>query len=63
MSEQVPVTRYFLHPEGGYQAVHNLCDPAPYLDAGYDEVDEDTYRAALDAPDAAPGGPDVEDGE
>lgn len=54
MIEPTPLTpRYFLHPEGGLQAVHNLSDPAPYLEAGYDEVDEDTYRVAVAAADTA----------
>lgn len=44
--------RYFAHEEGSVQAVHNLRDPGPYLAAGYEEVDEDTYQA-LAAPHAA----------
>lgn len=56
MSEPNPETlpaRYFLHPDGGLQAVHNLPDPGPYLEAGFEEVDEATYRAALDAGDGS----------
>lgn len=56
MSESAPeaaASRYFLHPDGGFQAVHNLADPGPYLAAGCAEVDEATYRAALDAGDGA----------
>ncbi|MEZ3180804.1 hypothetical protein KYY02_19550 [Streptomyces pimonensis] len=43
-----PMPRYFLHSEGSLQSVHNLRDPGPYLAAGFEEMDEATYRAALD---------------
>lgn len=54
MSEPAPepcAVRYFIEPAGGLQAVHNCPDPGPYLAAGFDEVDEATYRAAMNTMD------------
>ncbi|MFJ9847328.1 hypothetical protein ACIRYZ_44275 [Kitasatospora sp. NPDC101155] len=42
-----PRTRYFTKAGGGVQAVHNLRDPAPYLELGYEETDRQTYNASL----------------
>ena len=62
--EPAPAPRYFVHEEGSLQAVHNLQDAAPYLEAGYAEVDKATYLAALAAAhEAAPGGQDAEEGD
>ncbi|MFJ8074521.1 hypothetical protein ACIQ7Q_11460 [Streptomyces sp. NPDC096176] len=37
--------RYFTKPGEGIQVVHNLKDPTPYTDLGYEEVDEAAYEA------------------
>ena len=55
-----PGTRYFTDG-GSYQVVHNLRDPAPFLAAGFEEVDEDTYRAATAALDDAAAGGGLDD--
>lgn len=44
--EAGPPTRYFTNGDC-HQAVHNLTDPAPILAAGFEEIDEDAYRALL----------------
>ncbi|GGU58939.1 hypothetical protein [Streptomyces lavendofoliae] len=46
--------RYFTKPGEGVQIVHNLKDPTPYTDLGYEEVDEAAYRATLPDPDEPP---------
>lgn len=40
-------TRYFTKKGEGVQAVHNLRDPAPYLELGYKETDQQAYIASL----------------
>lgn len=42
-----PRTRYFTKDGEGVQVVHNLHDPAPYLELGYEETDQQTYNASL----------------
>ncbi|MFC9241588.1 hypothetical protein ACFTZK_34800 [Streptomyces decoyicus] len=46
--------RYFTKPGEGVQVVHNLKDPAPYTDLGYEEVDEAAYQATLPDPSEPP---------
>ncbi|GAA2697417.1 hypothetical protein [Nonomuraea recticatena] len=57
----VPGPRYFTNGEG-VQVVHNLKDPAPYFELGYEEVDEAAYLASLPDP-AAPPSPPIPDGD
>jgi hypothetical protein len=63
MDDETPqpgTVRYFTDG-GSYQVAYNLRDPGPFLAAGLDEVDEDTYRAATAAlDDAAASGLDDE---
>ncbi|MER6828886.1 hypothetical protein ABT352_23095 [Streptosporangium sp. NPDC000563] len=49
MSESTPNPRYFAKERESVQVVYNLRDAAPYLDLGYEEVDEVTYLASLPA--------------
>jgi hypothetical protein len=39
--------RYFTKEGDGVQVVYNLRDPAPYVEFGYEEVDEAAYLASL----------------
>ncbi|MDQ1018958.1 hypothetical protein [Streptomyces afghaniensis] len=39
--------RYFTKEDEGVQVVYNLRDAAPYVDLGYEEVDEAAYLASL----------------
>lgn len=52
--EPTPNPRYFAGEGGGVQVVYNLRDIAPYLDLGYQEVDEAAFLASLPASDALP---------
>ncbi|MEU0181416.1 hypothetical protein ABZ312_09525 [Streptomyces sp. NPDC006207] len=45
--EPTPNPRYFAKQGEGVQVVYNLRDAAPYLDLGYEEVDEAAYLASL----------------
>jgi hypothetical protein len=47
--------RYFAKKGESVQVIYNLRDATPYLDLGYEEVDESAYLASLPAPaDALP---------
>lgn len=54
-TEPVRNPRYFAKDGEGVQAVYNLRSDAPYLQLGYTEVDEQTYRASLPDPIGMPG--------
>ncbi|MFI1954803.1 hypothetical protein ACH437_23645 [Streptomyces xinghaiensis] len=41
-----PGPRYFMKDGQGVQVVHHLKDPAPYVELGYEEVDEAAYLAS-----------------
>lgn len=42
-----PGPRYFTKEGEGVQVVYHLKDPAPYVELGYEEVDEAAYLASL----------------
>ncbi|MFJ1528288.1 hypothetical protein ACIOFV_07645 [Streptomyces mirabilis] len=42
-----PGPRYFAKGGQGVQVVYKLKDPAPYVELGYEEVDEAAYLASL----------------
>ncbi|MFI7467434.1 hypothetical protein [Nonomuraea sp. NPDC049646] len=46
-TETTPGPRYFTKEGQGVQVVYNLKDPAPYVELGYEEVDEAAYLASL----------------
>lgn len=48
--EPTPNPRYFAKGTESVQVVYNLRDATPYLDLGYEEVDEAAYLASLPAP-------------
>jgi hypothetical protein len=51
-----PRARYFAKEGEAVQAVHNLRDATAYRELGYEETDEEAYRAYLaDLPDTADG--------
>jgi hypothetical protein len=48
--EPTPNPRYFVKEGESVLVIYNLRDATPYLDAGYEEVDEAAFLASLPAP-------------
>lgn len=46
-TETTPGPRYFAKKGEGVQVVYNLKDPTPYVELGYEEVDEAAYLASV----------------